>query len=49
MLVNDIRGHFVQKGSIVRDDQERARIGLEVVGQKGDGRHVQHVGRFCTH
>ena len=47
MLVDDVRGHFVHERSIVRDHQDRTGVALEVVGEEGDRRHIQHVGRFC--
>ena len=46
VLVDYVGRYFVQKGSVVRDDEKGARVGLEVAGEKRNGGHVQHVGRF---
>lgn len=47
VLVNYVGCYFVQKGSVVGDDEEGAGVGLEIAGEEGDGGDIQHVGRFC--
>ena len=47
VLVDDVGCYFVQKGSVMGDDEKGAGVGLEIAGEEGDGGDVQHVGRFC--
>ena len=47
MLVDYVGCYFVQKGSVVGNDEEGTGVGLEVAGEEGDGGDVQHIGRFC--
>lgn len=46
MLVNYVGCYFVQKGSVMGDDEEGAWVRLEVAGEEGNGGNVQHIGRF---
>ena len=48
VLVDYVGCYFVQKGSVMGDDEEGTGVGLEVAGEEGDGGDVQHVGRFCN-
>ncbi len=47
VLVNYVGCNFVQKGSVVGDDEEGTGVGLKVAGEESDGGDIQHVGRFC--
>ena len=46
MLVDNIGGDFIEERTIVRNDEEGTRVGLEVGGEEGYGGYVQHVGGF---
>lgn len=46
VLVDDIRGDFVQECTIVRNNQYSARVALKIVGKESNRRNVQHVRRF---
>lgn len=47
VLVDNIRGDFVQECTIVRNHKDCARVSLEVIRKESNGRNVQHVRRFC--
>lgn len=47
VLVDYVGCYFVQKGSVMGDDEEGTGVRLEVAGEEGDGGDVQHVRRFC--
>lgn len=44
--MDNICGDFVQKRSVVGNDQHRARVTLEVVRQESNRWNIQHVRRF---
>ena len=44
--MDDISSNLVKEGSVVRNNQNSAGVGLQVVGQESDGRNIQHVRRF---
>jgi hypothetical protein len=46
VLVNNIRSDFVQECTIVRNNENSARVSLEVIGKESNRRNVQHVRRF---
>lgn len=46
VLVDNIRGDFVQECTIVGNDKNCARVSLKIIGKESNGRNVQHVRRF---
>jgi hypothetical protein len=44
--VDDVCRYLVEECSVMRYNEDGARISLEIVGQECDGRHVQHIGRL---
>ena len=45
--MHNISGNLVQERSVVGDHEDGARVSLKVIGQEGNRRNIQHVGRFC--